>query len=322
MPARVAFCGSPEFAVPSLHAVRAGFDVALVVTQPDRPAGRGRRVEPTPVRCVAEQYGLPVLTYARGDRAAFEARLAALGVEVLVVVAFGHILRPSTLAAVPRGAVNVHASLLPRWRGVAPIERAILAGDRVTGVSLMVLDAGVDTGPVLARRAVDIEAADTRVSLSARLAQAGAELLTAHLADWVRGTLPALPQPQEGATYAPRLEKEEGMLDWRRSAVELWNQVRGLYEWPGAFTTFGATVLKVHAAKPRLGAAAAAPGTLVTADAREGVRVACGGGGTLELEIVQLPGKPRVAATALAAGRILRPGLVLGAATEADGPRS
>jgi methionyl-tRNA formyltransferase len=311
MPARVAFFGSPEFAVPSLEAALAHFDVALVVTQPPRPVGRGQRVERTPVHRVAEARGLPIVTYVRGERAALDARLSDLRLDVLVVVAFGHILRPATLAAAPRGAVNVHASLLPRWRGVAPIERAILAGDRITGTSLMVLDEGVDTGPVLARQAIDIGADDTRVTLTARLAHAGADLLATHLGDYVRGALAPLPQPETGATYAPRLAKAEGSIDWRRSAVELWNQVRGLAEWPGAYTTAGGALLKVHAARPVLSAAVAPPGTIVEADARSGVRVACGAG-SLVLDVVQMAGKRRVAATALAAGRLLRPGLVLG----------
>lgn len=321
MPPRIAFLGSPEFAVPSLEAMLADFDVALVVTQPDRPAGRGRRVEPTPVRRVAEAHGVPVLAYARGDRARLEAQLASLAVEVLVVVAFGHILRRSTLDAVPRGAVNVHASLLPRWRGVAPIERAILAGDAVTGVSLMVLDEGVDTGPVLAQQAIDIAAGDTRVSLAARLAVVGAALLRRHLADWVRGVHAAVPQPAAGATYAPRLEKQEGALDWQRSADELARQVRGLYEWPGAFTHAGASLLKIHSARALSAATTAPPGTLIVADARDGVRVACGQG-SLELERVQLPGKPRVAAAALVAGRVLYAGQVLGAGEGVHGPRT
>jgi methionyl-tRNA formyltransferase len=311
--ARLAFLGSPEFAVPSLEAMLAGFDVRLVVTQPDRPAGRGRKSEPTPVRRVADARGVPVFTYARGDRGRLETELRQRDVEVLVVVAFGHILRPSTLAAVPRGAVNVHASLLPRWRGVAPIERALLAGDAVTGVSLMVLDEGVDTGPVLAQRRIAIDAGETRVSLTARLATLGAEILRDHLAAWVAGAATPVPQPEAGATYAPRLDKEAGRIDWRRPAAELDRQVRGLYEWPGAFTSVDGTILKVHAVRVHAAEERAAPGTLVRADARHGVRVACGGG-SLELLSVQLPGKPRAAATALVAGRCLRPGQVLGPA--------
>jgi methionyl-tRNA formyltransferase len=311
MAARVAFFGSPEFAVPSLDAARRAFDVALVVTQPDRPAGRGRKVEPTPVRRAAEAAGLPVVTYVRSERAALDARLAELGIDVLLVVAFGHILKPPTLAAARRGAVNVHASLLPRWRGVAPIERAILAGDTVTGASLMVLDEGVDTGPVLAWRAVEIGTDDNRVSLTQRLAVTGAELVEAHLEDWVRGTLAAVPQPESGATYAPRLAKDEGRLDWRLGAVELWNRVRGLYDWPGAYTTIGDSLLKVHEARPHVARAAAAPGTVILADPKRGVQVACGSG-TLELVLVQQPGRARVPAPALVAGRVLHAGLVLG----------
>lgn len=313
MPARVAFFGSPAFAVPSLEACRAHFEVPLVVTQPDRPAGRGRKLVPTAVRGCAEAHGLRVLQYERSQRAALETALGDLGIEVLVVVAFGHILKPSTLAAVPHGAVNVHASLLPRWRGVAPIERALLAGDAVTGVSLMVLDAGVDTGPVLATRATPVLPEDNRVTLTDRLAILGAELLVHDLGAYLAGTLSPVPQPAAGSTYAPRLEKAEGRLDFSRPVSGLLNQVRGLYDWPGAFTTLGGAVLKVHGARPSPLAAAGAPGTVVAADARHGVHVACGDG-AVELTEVQMPGKARVAARELVGGRVLSAGLVLGAA--------
>ena len=312
MPLRVAFFGSPEFAVPSLEACVARFEVALVVTQPDRPAGRGRKLAPTAVHQQAGVHGLEVVQYERAQRPALEARLREHAVEVLVVVAFGHILKASTLHAVPHGAVNVHASLLPRWRGVAPIERAILAGDAKTGVSLMALDAGVDTGPVLGTWETAIAPEETRVTLTGRLAQAGAELLVAHLENYTRGELLPVPQPLQGATYAPRLEKSEGRLDFERSPRQLADQVRGLFEWPGAFTTLAGEPLKVHTAQPSTVPAAAAPGTIVLADARAGVHVACAGG-ALELIEVQMAGKARVAARDLVRGRVLTPGLRLGA---------
>jgi methionyl-tRNA formyltransferase len=206
----------------------------------------------------------------------------------------------------------VHASLLPRWRGVAPVERAILAGDAVTGVSLMVLDAGVDTGPVLATRATPVEPADNRVTLTARLALLGAELLVRHLDGYLRGAHLPVAQPAAGATYAPRLDKAEGRLDFSRPAPVLVDQVRGLYDWPGAFTTLGGVLLKVHGARTSAAGAAGVPGTIVAADSRHGVHVVCGEG-AIELTEVQLPGKPRVAACDLAGGRVLRTGLVLGA---------
>jgi len=308
---RVAFLGSPAFAVPSLGALVDCADVRLVVTQPDRPAGRGRRLEPTAVRRAAVEWGLPVRTWERGGRAALELELAGLDLDVLVVVAFGVILKPSTLAIARRGAINVHASLLPRWRGVAPIERAIVAGDAQTGVTLMVIDAGVDTGPILAARAEPIAADDTRVSLAARLAERGALLLAAELEAYVAGRTTPVPQPVEGVTYAPRLTKEEGRIDWQRDATAIADQVRGFYEWPGAFTRLGDLDLKVHVARPEPAAARGVPGTLVEADPKRGVRVACGAG-ALELLEVQLAGKPRVRATDLVRGRVLRAGARLG----------
>jgi methionyl-tRNA formyltransferase len=310
MRARVAFLGSPEFAVPSLQALAEQCDIPLVVTQPDRPAGRGQRLEPTAVRRSARALGLPVREWERGARATIEAELRGLDLDLLVVVAFGIILKPSTLAIARRGALNVHASLLPRWRGVAPIERALLAGDTQTGVTLMLIDAGIDTGPLLAARPVTIAEDDTRVSLGSRLAVAGAALLGEHWRSFVEGTLVPVPQPALGASYAPRLEKQEGRMDWSRDAIDLDRQVRALYGWPGAWTRFGDENLKVHAARPEPAGALAPPGTIVDVDGGR-VVVACGTG-ALELLEVQRAGKPRLAATALVHGRVLRAGMRLG----------
>jgi methionyl-tRNA formyltransferase len=224
--------GSPEFAVPSLRALVRIAEVPLVVTQPARPAGRGRHIEPTAVQVRRRGARLAGPRMGAWPEACRRSRLADLQLDVLVVVAFGHILRPTALATARLGAVNVHASLLPRWRGVAPIERAILAGDPETGVTLMVLDAGIDTGPTLAMQRVTIGHEDTRVSLTERMAQAGAQLLEAHLAAWVEGRLAAVPQPEAGASYAPKLEKSEGRLDWNEDAASLAARVRGLYSWP------------------------------------------------------------------------------------------
>jgi methionyl-tRNA formyltransferase len=311
MPTRVAFLGSPDFAVPSLRALAAERQVALVVTQPDRPAGRGRHPEPTAVRRAAGELGLEVVTWERGGRAAVDRRLLDLQLDALVVVAFGVILKPSTLAAARCGAVNVHASLLPRWRGVAPIERALLAGDPVTGVTLMVLDAGVDTGPLLRQRLEPIAPDDTRLTLRTRLAQTGADLLAETLEDWVAGGLVPVPQDAARATYAPRLEKNEGRIDWHDDPLRIWYRVRGLYEWPGAVTGLEGADLKVHEVRPVDLLPGAEPGTIVHADARHGVLVACGGG-TLELVQVQLAGRPRAPARDLVSGRRLRAGMRLG----------
>lgn len=307
MRARVAFLGSPEFAVPSLRRLHAEHDVRLVVTQPDRPAGRGRRLEPTPVRREAADLGLECTTFERGRRTEVEEELAAARVEALVVVAFGHILKPSTLQRARCGAVNVHASLLPRWRGVAPIEHALLAGDAWTGTTLMHIDAGVDTGPILAQRMLPIEPDDTRLTLAAKLAAQGAQLLGEHLAAFLAGALPGRAQAEEGACYAPRLEKSAGRIDWRGDPVAIANRVRGLYAWPGAFTELDGAILKVHVVRPLDRLPPAAPGRIVFAHARRGVHVACGGG-TLELVEVQLAGRSRCAARDLVAGRVLAAG--------------
>ncbi len=310
-PARVVFMGSPSFAVPSLQAVAARCAVPLVVTQPDRPAGRGRHLEPTAIRSAAQALGLEVFTYERGHRGELESRIVALSPDLLVVVAFGHILKPSTLDLARRGALNVHASLLPRWRGVAPVERAILAGDTETGVSIMRIDAGIDTGPVLARASEPIRPSDDRVTLAHRLAALGAATLLPALEAYLESDLHPAPQPEEGACYAPRLEKSEGRMDWHRGATELANQVRGLYEWPGAFTTLEGELLKVHRAEPDAAPGPPQPGQLFEAEPRGGVWVACGTG-RLRLLEVQLAGKPRVEPEALVRGRVLRVGMQLG----------
>ncbi len=318
MPCRVAFLGSPAFAVPSLRAVAAHHQVAWVLTQPDRPAGRGRKEQPTAVRQAALDLGLAVATYVPRQRREIEARLRQLDLDALVVVAFGHILRPSTLETARCGAVNVHASLLPRWRGVAPIERALWAGDAETGVTLMAIDAGVDTGDMLARTVVRIEPHDTRITLTGKLAQAGAAILQAELGRFVAGQLQPQPQPESGATYAPKLEKSDGRLDWSNPVEHLDRQVRALVGWPGTSTELHGTVLKVHAvrvcrtaqARPA-SASPVVPGTVVQADAKRGVVVACGDG-ALELLEVQLAGRPRVEAAALVRGRQLQAGDRLG----------
>jgi methionyl-tRNA formyltransferase len=311
MRCRTAFLGSPAFAVPSLRAVAARHEVAWVLTQPDRPAGRGRKPQPTAVRSAATALGLDVETYERHQRPNIEARLRELDLDVLVVVAFGHILRPSTFGCARRGAVNVHASLLPRWRGVAPIERALWAGDTETGVTLMAIDAAVDTGGIIARRPVPIGARETRISLAEKLALAGAEVLQDELSRYVAGELDAKPQPQRGATYAPRLEKHEGRIDWSRSAADIDLQVRALSGWPGTWTELGSATLKVHGARPHDAASESPPGTVVIADGKRGVHVACGRG-RLQLLELQIAGRARLAAEALVRGRQIQVGQRLG----------
>lgn len=232
---RVVCMGSPQFAVPTLRALAEHYPVVGVVTQPDRPAGRGRKVTPPPVKVVAQELGLPVMQ-PRRLRApeAFE-QLQAWAPDIIVVAAYGQILRPNVLALPRYGCINVHASLLPRWRGASPIQHAILAGDRETGVTIMLMDEGLDTGPILSQRAMPIEPEDTGATLSEKLARLGAALLLETLPEYLSGALQPRPQPEEGITYAPLLKKEDGRLDFQKPAEVLARQVRAFDPWPGTF---------------------------------------------------------------------------------------
>ncbi len=302
---RVVFCGTPEIAVPSLRATVAAAEVPAVLTQPDRPAGRGLKPRPSPVKAAAEALGLRVLDPPKPKHV--RAELEAMRPDAIVVVAYGHIFRPWLLALPPLGCVNVHFSLLPRHRGAAPVAWAILEGDAESGVSTMRLDAGVDTGPVYLQERVPLAADETQATLAARLAEAGAALLARTLRGIADGTLPASPQPDEGATHARMLTAEDGRLDWSRPAEELERRVRGLAPWPGTFTTFRGKVLKVRAA--RVAGGAGAPGSVREEDGT--LRVGTGHG-WLELVTVQPEGKPAMEATAWARGARLAPGEMLG----------
>jgi methionyl-tRNA formyltransferase len=287
--ARVVFMGTPNFAVPVLEALTGTHQVVGVVTQPDRPAGRGRRLTPSPVKQVALDLGFP-LSQPRSLRTPEAvAQLAAWEPDVIVVAAFGQILKQDVLDLPPHGCLNVHASLLPRWRGAAPAPAAILAGDFVTGVTIMRMDAGLDTGPILAQREEPIRSDDTRETLENRLARRGAELLVETLPAYLAGDLPPQPQPAEGVTYAGQLRKEDGHLDWSLPAVDLDRRVRAFTPWPGAFTTWQGRRLKVLRSVPLPDwRGNAPPGTaLALAD---GLAVVTGEG-ALHLEEVQLAGK-------------------------------
>ena len=298
--------GSPEFAVPALRALQgSGHAVAAVYTQPPRPAGRGHAVRPSPVQLEAERLGLPVQTPARlrGNEAA-QAEFAALRLDAAVVAAYGLILPPAMLAAPARGCLNIHASLLPRWRGAAPIQAAILAGDPETGVTITQMDAGLDTGPILLREAVPIGPETTAAELHDRLAKLGAKLILRALAD------DPAPQPQpEGATSAPKLGREDGRIDWSREAAELDRRVRALNPWPGTFTTLNATTLKVLAAQPVAGEGGRGgpPGTVLDS----AFTVACGAG-ALRLQLVQIAGRPAMTAAEFLRGHPVPPGVRLG----------
>ena len=305
LPLRLAFMGSPAFSVPALRAlVAAGHEVACVYAQPPRPAGRGQRETPCPVHQAAIEMGLPVRTPARvrRDVAEHEA-FAALGLDAAVVVAYGLILPKPMLDAPRRGCLNIHASLLPRWRGAAPIHAAVLAGDAETGITIMRMDEGLDTGPMLLREAAPIGARETTAEVHDRLSEMGARLVLRALAE----DPPAVPQPEEGATYAPKLGKEDGRLDWSETAVALDRRVRAMTPWPGAFTALGGEVLRVLAAEPAAGGEAA-PGTVLD----DALLVACGGGTALRLTRVQKAGRAAMEAGAFLRGHAVPAGTVLG----------
>jgi methionyl-tRNA formyltransferase len=293
---RVVFAGTPEFAVPCLEACRAsGAEVVAVYTQPDRPAGRGRRLAASPVKQAALAAGIPVEQPETLKSPEAQAALAAHAPDLMVVVAYGLILPRKVLATPRLGCWNVHASLLPRWRGAAPIQRAILAGDAETGVDLMQMEAGLDTGPVLLERRTPIGPDDTGGSLHDRLAALGAEALAEGLARTLAGeALVPRPQAQEGVAYAHKLDKAEARLDFARPAIELERQVRAFDPWPVAEGEIAGETLRVWAARAVALDHAAAPGSVLDAG-RAGIDVACGEG-ALRITAVQRAGGRRIGA--------------------------
>jgi len=281
--------GTPEFAAPVLEALVDAHQVVGVVTQPDRPAGRGRRLVPSPVKQLVVERGLPTFQPNSLRPPEAVAHLATWEPDVIVVAAFGQILRQDVLDLPPHGCLNVHASLLPRWRGAAPLAAAILAGDEVTGVTIMQMDAGLDAGPTLSQEKVPIRPDDTRATLGERLARLGAELLVDMLPAYLSGNLVPRNQPDEGATYARQLRKEDGLLDWSLPAIELDRRIRAFTPWPGAFTTWHGRTLKVLQATPLPATRQdVPPGTVVALG--DGA-AAVTGSGALSLEEVQLAGK-------------------------------
>lgn len=248
MPARVVFMGSPDFALPSLRALATNFDVVGVVTQPDRPAGRGKQLTASPVKLFAQKAGIPLIQPERLRQPEAIEQLRAWAPDVIVVAAFGQILRQAVLDLPPHGCINVHASLLPRWRGAAPIQAAILHGDAETGVTIMKMDAGLDTGPMLSQRAIPIQPDDTAGSLSEKLSALGADLLVESLPKYLSGELTPKPQPEEGVTTVSMLDKAEGLLDPNLVAEILARKVRAFNPWPGAYLMWKGQPLKVHRA--------------------------------------------------------------------------
>jgi methionyl-tRNA formyltransferase len=294
------FMGTPEFAVPSLRALAGVGQVVGVVTQPDRPAGRGQKLSAPPVKQFALAAGLPVIQPLRLREPAAVAQLAAWRPDLIVVAAFGQILKPAVLGLPRHGCLNVHASLLPRWRGAAPIAAALLAGDSETGVTLMQMDPGLDTGPMLARRSEAIRPDDTTPALTARLAELGAALLADCLPAYLRGELRPEPQDPAKATYAPQLRKDDGRLDFTLPAPDLARRVRALLPWPATFALWQGQPFKILRAAPlEAGAGNAGPGTIFLTD--QGPAVACGQGALL-LHEVQPAGRAPMPAADFARG--------------------
>lgn len=298
---RAIFAGTPEFAATALAAMHAaGIDIPLVLTQPDRPAGRGMQLQASPVKQFAQQHGMPVAQPVslrldgKHPEVAREAHalLQSTPHDVMVVAAYGLIL-PASVLEIPRlGCINIHASLLPRWRGAAPIHRAIEAGDQETGITIMQMDAGLDTGPMLAMQSLPIAADDTTATLHDKLAVLGGQMIVQTLRQMEAGPLPATPQPEAGVNYAAKISKEEAALDFRQDADRLARKLRAFIPAPGVSAEVEGSVLKIWKARAVEDAAAAAAGTVLQADA-EGVLVACGRGALL-LQELQKPGGKRL----------------------------
>ncbi|MGE5182069.1 MAG: methionyl-tRNA formyltransferase [Acidobacteriota bacterium] len=302
---RVVFMGSPEFAVPTLRALAAAHQVVLVVSQPDKPAGRGGQLTPPAVAAAAKELGLPLIQPRSARTGELERALRESGAEVAVVVAYGKILPKAVLEAVPRGCLNVHGSLLPRYRGAAPVQRAVIDGERETGVCIMQLDEGMDTGPVLLERRVAIGPDETAGELMARLAPVGAEALLEVLAQPV---WQPRAQDHARATHAAMLDKQDGAIDFARPAEAVAARIRGVDPWPGAQAVLRGQVIKLFRA--RAAAGQGAPGEVLAIDAA-GLHVACGSG-TVVIRELQLPGRKRLAAAQVAGGRGIAVGDVLG----------
>lgn len=315
---RVVFLGTPGFAIPSLEALLRTHDVVAVVTQPDRPSGRGRRLTPPPVAAFARARGIPVLQPARLRAPEVVEQLRALRPDVIVTVAYGRIIPKEILDLPPLGPINLHPSLLPKYRGASPIAAAILHGETETGVTVMYQSAELDAGDIILQRRVPIAPEDTARTLEARLAREGAEALVEALALVAEGRAPRIPQEGAGSTYAGKLEKSHGRLDWTQSAARLVNVIRAMDPWPSAFTHHRGRLLKVWRARALPGVAGA-PGE-VLAVGEEGIVVGAGDGALLLLE-VQPEGGRRMTAAEYARGARLAAGERLGAGEVPAAPR-
>jgi methionyl-tRNA formyltransferase len=309
---RIVFMGSGAFAIPSFEALLdAGHEVAAAVTQPDKEKGRGRELAPPPLKPVALARGVPVLQPRRIKLPEAQEELRRLAPELQVVVAYGQILPRTVIDLAPRGTVNVHASLLPAYRGAAPVQWAIVRGETETGVTTMMIDEGLDTGPTLLARSTPISADETAPELEARLARLGAELLLETIDGLARGTVQPQPQDHARATLAPIIQKEDGRIDWHQPASALECRVRGFHPWPGTTAQHEGRTIKILRAKALGGTGAEAPGTVVSVD-RDGLVVSCGTMSRLRVIEVQPESRKAMPAAAFAAGARVTPGIVLG----------
>ncbi len=308
---RALFFGTPAIAVPALDALHATAEVAGVVCQPDKPAGRGLELKPPPVKLRALELGLPVVQPAKIRTPEFAAWVRDAATDVALVIAYGRILPPAVLTAPRAGCLNLHASILPRYRGAAPITWAIVNGERETGISLMAMDEGMDTGPVFTIHRIPIGDEATADDLALALGALAADVVRADLARAVAGALTATPQDHAAATTAPLLDKEHGRIDWARPASRVHDHVRGMTSWPGAFTTAQGKTLKVLASQVGAADAPAAPPGTVVAAGKQGIEVACLPG-TLRVLRAQVEGRKPLGAAELVGGRSVTAGMVLG----------
>jgi len=309
---RMVFCGTPQFAVPSLQHLlqQPDFEVVGVFTQPDRPKGRGQEISFSPVKTVALAAKLPVHQPAKVRMPGIEEQLRALAPDVIVIIAYGQII-PARLLVIPKlGWINLHASLLPKYRGAAPINWAIVKGETRTGNTTMRIDAGMDTGEILLQEELAIGPEETAPELTVRLAETGAPLMAQTLRGLAAGTLRVRPQNDAAATLAPILRREDGQIDWARSASEIYNRMRGFAPWPGAYTGFRGQICHLWGKPVSKEKEPAAPGTLLAPSG--GLRVVCGQGSVLELTAVKLEGRRQVSAVEFARGARLQAGEHLG----------
>jgi methionyl-tRNA formyltransferase len=293
----VVFMGSPNFALPTLRALAGQYKLVGVVTQPDRASGRGRELKPPPVKLLAQELNIPIIQPEKLKQPEAMEQLHAWKPDLIVVAAFGQILRREVLDLPRFGCINVHASLLPRWRGAAPINAAILHGDEETGITIMKMDVGLDTGPILSQRSIRLTRDDTAGSVTESLSHRGADLLIETLSGYLSGKIQPVPQPEDGSTYAPMLRKEEGKLDFTRPAEELERRVRAFNPWPGAFMDFDGTLLKVHRAHVEPGEAEAGQRLIYRDQPAVGA-----GGGLLILDEVQPAGKKTMSGKSFLSG--------------------